>query len=156
MVIGKTRTNQPVESEDTGFKSAVAQAVSGAGVDNAKPIYYHPLTTFNSSESDGKKKFALGFTILNNSNVAFTKDTFIQWVKNLIDNVPNNIARLNVDGGYDDILSIAYMYCYKDNNEYYVIIVGFTSLGYDEKSPINLDNLLVDAVTFDDGVNKIN
>lgn len=136
--------------------NAVLPEINGEENPSVKPIYYHPITTFNNRESDGKKKFALGFTILNNSNVAFTKDAFIQWIKDLVDNVPNNVARLNVDGGYDDILSIAYIYCYKDNNEYYAIIVGFTSLGYDEKSPIILDNLLLDAVSFDDGVNKIN
>ena len=81
MIIGKTRTNQPVESEDAGFKSAVAQAVSGAGVNNAKPIYCHPINI--SADIDENNDFDVSIFIFDNNETPYSWATFKQWLATL-------------------------------------------------------------------------
>ena len=138
--------------------SEVKSLVEGGTLENAKPIYYHPLSTFNNSTSDNKKAFALSFTILNNEEAPYTLPTFIVWIKALVDEL--SVAIINVDGFYDTTVNLAYLYIAKTSNPsfpsgYMVYCVGNDGTGYSQNQ-YDLDAMLQDNVSFNDGVNKIN
>ena len=137
----------------------VKSLVEGGTLDNAKPLYYHPLALFCRGTGD-ETPFALSFTILNNSPTPFTTLTFIQWVKDLLDSIIESgggHVNLNTDGGYGNIVSCAYIYVGKAGDEYQCIPVGFDKNGdYAEGTPTSIDELFDGIDGFTDGVNKIN
>jgi hypothetical protein len=111
MIIGKTRTNQPVEDEGK-VAGIVEDLVEGGTLDNAKPIYFHPIR-FNLTGSSGGQTFKVVFgsiMILNNSNVALdTSEKLRAYLYNAGQNIDiiANVDFYDSDGVYQgQILSI--------------------------------------------------
>lgn len=76
MIIGKTRTNQPVEPTE-GFVDGVADIIESGEVDNAKPLYYHSMDIYDSTN-----KNCFLFEILNNNNTPIDSiEDLIAWAE---------------------------------------------------------------------------
>ena len=113
-------------------------------VDNAKPIYYHPIyITDNTSEVNKR----LSFVIIDNQDTPYTFDTFKAKIKALMDEG----AFIQVNGYFmaSSVCYDAYM-CQKSGGVY--ALYGNDYQG--TREGIAIDDVI--ASTFDDGVNKIN
>ena len=149
-VIGKTRTNQPVESDDVGFKSAVADAVSGQGVDNAKPIYCHPISLVSAGFT------RLTLFVFNNDETPFTKTTFLNWLDALYTSVGSQ-TRVLISGAFPDTLNNVCIASYMgkfDGTTYYLLGVKLSGEAYSQSYTREEIETLIYALY--DGVNKIN
>ena len=149
MIIGKSRTNQPVEDEGK-VDARIESLVEGGTLSNAKPIYYHPIYYYVSI--NGVTVLCLQCAILDNNSIAYTTETFIAKIKSLM----SNGALINVNGWYKDANNV-----FND-----VIVLYYSSDAYrgdvfnpTGTSDFNLDTLLnTEGATqvIVDGVNKIN
>lgn len=83
MIIGKTRTNQPVES-DAGFDAQVEEVatdlIESGEVDNAKPIYRHQLVLLKGQMGD-ENYTRLTCEVFNNSSSNITVNDLWNFVK---------------------------------------------------------------------------
>lgn len=131
-----------VGSEDKIAPEAVASAIAGGNVDNAKPIYYHPIVITNNSN------IAISLTIVNNSSTPLTTIADIlaearSW------GVP--VARINVSGSfiYNTELCVAHVIDVASN---YATMFGFSITNAMREVQIeDFTGLLIF-----DAVNKIN
>ena len=133
-----------------------SKLTDGFSGDNAstKKIYYHPVSSFGTTAGH---EYAISMSILNNDPTPFTDVTFIAWLKNLIDTIENNVAVINISGGYESCTSCAYMYCNKSGGTYNAIFIGFDKDGnYTQLATILVDNIFNYSAAFRDGVNAIN
>lgn len=131
----------------------VGDAIANGDVDNAKPIYCHPIAFGHKVDNDNH--FAITMLIFNNQADAFTFTTFKAWLSSLISLISN--VRL-LTSGYVTINGTRYPADYLFANESSVQIVA-------EPQAINESVKLLDLWTiwttmtpiqFVDGVNKIN
>ena len=133
--------------------------IIGTGeLDNAKPIYLHPLRFYRDA---GDIRFAITMMIFNNSPLAFSKQSFKTWLTNLVDTIENS-AIIMCSGYYKDtnqeITSLSNMYMlYNENHS-----CGFNGGKYNTLGVQTVDLTFVWDTVFDsnvqfyDGVNKIN
>lgn len=163
----KVGQNWVYNSEDKGTLPEFAQSgtivdVLGLGEDGklvkearnsaVKPIYFHPITIYTIGIT-GVLDSILTMIIINNSSEAFTKNSLITYLK-----APETKGRYLVNGaikGDDYYLSPAYVN--ETNDVLYVL--GVDSAGNRHTSSvnqINFETIVLNAVTFEDEVNKIN
>lgn len=161
MIIGKTRTNQPVESNETldaklvnlplpattgqGGK-VLAVKSDGTGYELVAPqgatgLYYHGIA-FSSSVCE------VQCVIFNNSSTAFTKDTFYDFITDLMDNG----AIINCNGCIKQSSDIFPVYLIvKAGGDYIIAFHTTTSVQQTE----NFASLWEGINYFHDGVNQI-
>lgn len=136
------------------------EVIESGAVDNAKPIYCHPI---NIGIEDGSVQANMTMLIFNNDSTPFTFETFNQWLSNLADLITN--ARIMVSG-YLLLNSIFYpiTMLYGNNNadgERQIVVRGsaFTGGAINKSYTIaQWEALDTDSKIkyFNDGVNKIN
>ena len=132
-----------------GGDLSVTGSINGESNPSVKPVYCHPVYITSEVTEGGGRESRLMFLIFNNSSTPFTMQTFIAYIKGLMDNG----AYIAVDGyikaGESRILT-AYA-VFKSVNEYRIYGNDFTA------SPRG--NILLEEIahgTINDGVNKIN
>ena len=127
---------------------SIAKDVIKSGlVENAKPIYVHPITILGSGPSASNRLTCL---IFNNDDTPFTKESFISFVKALSQQVEGNISRIMTSGSWisgEVIYPVAYIF----SNDGGTVNVTYASSSTGIEGFIN-DN----STSFNDGVNKIN
>lgn len=149
-----------IEAEEAAESAAgqVVEAIEGGTLDNAKPIYCHPITISNTA--DATYNFRLTLLIFNNSSVEYNKTTF----ESFISNIPQarflssgSVIKKGAGGFY---MASAFVYFNPSAEPAHLWIIGIDNNGDDHTSgvdPIDLSILLVlDSTSFYDGVNKIN
>ena len=124
----------------------VLDAIAGGTLENAKPIYFHPVVVYKSGE------YNLILCVINNSETEFTRSTLISYIKS----IPN--ARFIVNGSFiNDTEYVVSCYTRTYNNVIYLIGLGATGDQHSETiNTINFETLVTNSVSFYDGVNKIN
>ena len=148
MIIGKTRTNQPVENSaelPDAIAEIVEDMVEGGELENAKPIYYHGIVI-------GGNLMEIQLVILDNNSTAYTKETFKTKLLELLDSG----AIINCNGAVDISGSIypAYLITKSGGGTYLIAYHTTTSLQGSVSFTDYYDNIATDY--FHDGVNKIN
>ena len=135
-----------------GIADARVQAlVEGGTLDNAKPIYYHPIYF-----ADQNWNAIMCVTILDNNPTAYTKSTFIAKVEELCDAgaliqvLQGGIRKQNTDN-YDMPLLIEKNAGSPSGYRFFVITSNDFDLTYDFEAV--MDEV---STNFVDGVNKIN
>lgn len=152
MIIGKSRTNQPVEPTEElaeGISEIVTDMVESGELENAKPIYCHPIQVKYTS---GSRVYFFSCLIFNNDETAFTYETFYDYVLNLI--LTYNAVIMSsgsVWGGTK--LTIAT--CIKNNYADGIGLFGLEPDGTENYYTVSKSDLS-GASIFTDGVNKIN
>ena len=116
-------------------------------VDNAKPIYYHPIS-ISSEAVDGENESRIQLLILDNNSTAYTKTTLIAKLQSLMDLG----ALINVNGyvKYESTLYPVYMFLKSSDN--YNVYFHSTTGRYN----VNINTILGSSASITDGVNKIN
>lgn len=131
--------------------AGVETLIEGGTLDNAKPIYCHPV---NIGYKDDDHEFMVTMLIFNNSETAFTFESFNQWIANLVQEITN--VRI-LTSGYVIISGTTYpaslLFANATARQLIVSPAGVSSI---------LDSFSIaewEALTpsyFNDGVNKIN
>lgn len=127
--------------------------IEGGTVDNAKPIYCHPVTIqLGNAKVNGR----IAMLIFNNTPTAFTKESLKTYFDNLSSAMGVTIRFLSAGGIYDKVNSnfIVTSYLFKLTDSSY----GFTGIKTDGTGTDvygTFDELFEYAV-INDGVNKIN
>ena len=135
-----------------GGDLSVTGSINGEENPSVKPIYYHPcyLRADNGEAGGDNREVRISCMILNNDATPFTKDTFIAYIKNLMDNG----ALINTDGyiqtGANTYGTLVLM---RKSGENYGLLFFNDSTGM---SSVVLDTYTVHTTEFIDGVNKIN
>ena len=126
----------------------VEALVEGGTLDNAKPLYFHPITIYNNQTDN---QYSLTMIIINNDSNAFTRTSLKSYIK-------EKTGRFLLNGCYKtdtyylspSAISIA-------NNVLYVIGVDNTGTMHStSNAQINFETLVDNANDFTDNVNKIN
>lgn len=120
----------------------VQALIEGGTIENAKPIYYHPIFI-----RDYAHNIRLTLAILNNNDALFTFDTLKEYIKDLLDNgatIQANGFLTSSSKAYDIFIIL------KDSGEYRVYGNDYEG----NQQYTQLDDIT--ASTFADGVNKIN
>ena len=136
--------------------SRVEALVEGGTLDNAKPIYCHPITiadnTVGASQS-GK----LGCLIFNNDPTPFTPATFIDFLDALYTQI-GGVVRIITTGGFTDNSNNVAVAAYMGKvgaNSYYLSGIKTTGDG-EVYMTFSKEDLTSYIKYFYDGVNKIN
>ena len=141
------------EIADTRIKALV----EGGTLENAKPIYYHPII-IQSDLAPEDTGFVISLAIINNDPTPFTFESLIAWAEALEAEIADDVC-LNASGYYKsgvyEVTSISYLLITSDKS--WRIRGGM----YDTLKPVNISlNKATFAAlpvqTFYDGVNKIN
>ena len=126
------------------LKEMANEVIESGQVDNAKPIYYHPI--YLRGTIGGVERTRIQFCILNNSPTAFTSASIITKIQALLDDG----AIINVNGYYIDSNSVySPVYIINKSGTSYLIYYHTAS----SKSDVNISNFTWECT---DGVNKIN
>ena len=129
----------------------VSVTANAYSVANAKPVYCHPV---NIGYKDSDHEFMITMLIFNNSETAFTFETFNNWLTNLVASITQ--ARILCSGYI--ILSgvtypVSYLYATSGSRE---LIVSPSAVSYILDSFTETAWNAIIPLTFSDGVNKIN
>lgn len=147
-----------VASTQWATKAYVQQVIEGGTLENAKPIYCHPITLLRSGSST-LGNLRLTCLIFNNNSTPFTLASFKKWLDDLTDAISN--ARIMVSGGLQQnteskyIISASYLLEYKEEGNRIYDFGGIKELGAFEEIYGSWDDIFLDAELIDD-VNKIN
>lgn len=136
-------------SGSVGGDLAVTGDVTAASFngDNAKPLYFHPVTIY-----DGSEKLRLEFIIINNDPTAFTWSTFKAFVIALSVSF-GSVARFLCNGAYYDSVNASLVVTQvMDVTSNYLRVWGLDSTGTNRYKDIQSFT----PAEFYDGVNKIN
>lgn len=153
MIIGKTRTNQPVEDEGK-VDAQIESLVEGGTLDNAKPIYCHPILLIDSALAP--RNINLAIFIFDQNSTAKDWENIQDFMYDVSVAILGN-ARFPTTGSFyiDSKLYVAcHIFAYvnpEDPTDKSIKVEGMTSdgtLGY-----ADLTNATLTAF---DGVNKIN
>ena len=137
--------------------SRVKSLVEGGTLENAKPIYFHPISIIKRT---GDIQYNLGFTILNNTPTAFTFTTFKQFIDNLYTQI-GGVVRMICTGYYDngdsdDRKSGAVSVLAKVTESNIQLLLGDRNSNSNYISVSTWADLFGEPAEFTDGVNKIN
>ena len=139
-----------LDANDSIAPQAVASAIAGGNVDNAKPLYFHPITIYLANN------YSLTMIIINNDGNAFTKTTLLQYLKTAKGRfLINGSYYQSGEGGF--YLSPAYANVNTEGTT--VFLIGIDSNGDNHtraENTISFDTIINNASTFEDEVNKIN
>lgn len=129
---------------------ATKEDIEGGTLENAKPLYFHPITIVLAGQ------YAITMIIINNQSEAFTKTTLIQYLS-----AETTRGRYMLNGSYytsgEDGFYLSPSYVIYRNNDLY--LYGIDSNGVTHSNAVNqiyFSNVLNNATTFEDEVNKIN
>ena len=145
---------------DAQTENDVKALVEGGALENAKPIYCHPIHIEN--QAVGESNYHLTFLIFNNDSYAYDYPTFKQWLSNLAEQIEPNEVQLLCSGGIassDKQLVIIASYLFYNTTNEVVGIAGITPSGVlnaNYTSLANIDSLFGASMVFKDAVNKIN
>ena len=130
--------------------SQIKEVIESGQVDNAKPIYIHPVQIDLSTTYAGK----ITMLIFNNDSTPFTKTTFLDYFDNLYTQVGSTI-RIMISGAFtkSSLISIA-SYLVKSSTTY--ILVGWALNGGENNITFTRNEFESNIEIFNDGVNKIN
>ena len=144
----KTPNLLDAQTEDD-VEGIVEDLVEGGTLDNAKPIYCHPVSFTNETA-----KFRMTALIFNNDPTPFTITSFKEWIDNLYQQIQDNI-RIMITGGYKhgSLIMITSWLFYNGTN---YGIAGLSTTGEVDVYSSSYNSLFPEGTTFTDGVNKIN
>ncbi|MBO7731229.1 MAG: hypothetical protein J6S67_01700 [Methanobrevibacter sp.] len=126
----------------------VKALVEGGTLENAKPIYYHPIALSSEYAEGTKLECRVQFAIIDNRESAYTYATLDAKLKTLLDAG----AIININGYLKDGSTLYPVYMIqKVSDEYRVYYHSTTSRG----SKL-LGEIFSETSTFSDGVNKLN
>ena len=133
----------------------VTSLVEGGQLDNAKPIYCHPITITHTE--DAVQEATLTCLIFNNSPTPFTKNTFADWIDALYEQVGATI-RILISGGYvsNSKLSIGAYMGKSASNPYFITGNFIDGSGESLLRFASKNDFTTYISSFNDGVNKIN
>lgn len=153
--IGNFDISQGFEIDSESLIQVQAKELIESGeVDNAKPIYCHPIQLVSNVVG---KWYRLTFLVFNNDSTPFTYDTFKQWLFNLYAEIGETISIVSsgsfhatLDSQNDGEYSVANR-IYTNDGE--TIKVSGGSIVTDR---VNIIDVTAGADNLIDGVNKIN
>ena len=128
-----------------------ADIIESGEVENAKPIYCHPVY-LKYSRSDSSI-VEITMLIFNNNATAFTKDTFITWATQLFNNTPD--AKILTSG----FIGVSPVCCFKKsetNPDTAFNLIRTSTTTASGTTPVNFSEIRDETTIFEDGVNKIN
>ena len=139
--------NQIEEIANEVSAGVTAELVEGGELENAKPIYCHPISISNDA-SGTSLECRLELLILDNNESAYTKDA----LKSKLEDLMDEGALIMVVGyfKYESVVYGTYM-IQKGASEYR--LYGYSTSG---RASVNLDNIIDENAVVEDGVNKIN
>ena len=130
--------------------------IEGGEIENAKPVYIHPIKIYNGVGDT--KKFMITLLIFNNDPTPFTLTTLEQYFLDLYTEVGGLLTFL-ASGFYNDginvIQSASYLYC-NGENKFGVDGANVGASDYASTGDSAWSDLFASGTTFTDGVNKIN
>ena len=132
---------------DAQTENDVKALIEGGTIENAKPLYFHPISIIITGTNIGY--FTL--FIINNSSTAFTGSTLINYIK-------NTSGRYLVNGAYKTssyYLSPSYV----STSENAIYLIGVDNQGdihASSQNVIDFESIIASANIFNDNVNKIN
>ncbi len=132
------------------LKNAAKEVIESGAVDNAKPIYCHPIYCSYNRRDDSK---IICFTclIFNNDKNAFTKSSFYQWCKDLFAEYPTASILASGFAGVAPISRILNGTSFEELR----VQTSKTDTTSEEYSIYKTD-IENESTAFIDGVNKIN
>ena len=138
---------------------ATLPKINGEENPSVKPIYCHPIT-FTHNDANSKQVATCTCLIFNNSATAFTKTTFISWIRELFSTIGGTI-RIMLSGAYYDELNekqaiSAYMGISQFSQKIYITgnyVDGSGEYNMSFATDNDFSNYLS---SFADAVNKIN
>ena len=144
----KLEANEQNQVNDLAEEVAT-ELVEGGTLDNAKPIYYHPI--YFQWVVSSQLRIVCQCSILDNNPTAYTILTFKTKVKSLMDNG----AIINCNGALreDGTSNFATLFMMIKAGSSYNL-QGFR--GTDSQIVVSLDDITSAGLLFIDGVNKIN
>jgi len=130
-------------------------AINGETNPSVKKIYCHPIAiVYSNSDSDGVYA-RLTMLVFNNTNTAFTKSSFAQWLKDLYD--LNSNAKVLTSGALTkDTVTLIASYIRWTGNAFDLVGINASTGQNGTFSGISLDSLISANSIFEDGVNAIN
>lgn len=150
---GLEQLGSDIKEIDNHIKGQATDVIESGEVENAKPIYCHPLTMQFKVDT---AEYQLTCLIFNNSSSKFTWDTFKQWLNELNTSVPD--GRIMMSGTiYDNGVYYPASYLYTSSTQKLVITMGAVT-GYTSSKTFILTSswASINPDGFADGVNKIN
>lgn len=142
------------EDKTTFANFLTASDIEGGTIDNAKPIYCHPISIVVTN-ADASIYARLTCLIFSNSPTEFTAVTFTNWLKELY--ASNNTARLMLSGAVTKSGSTIIASYMRWTGSLLEIIGLNSSTGLNEAiNATTMDGLFSSSYGFYDGVNKIN
>ena len=135
---------------------ATKDDIEGGTLENAKPIYCHPIyLDFNPQSGDYVgRRYLITCLIFNNDATPFTLATFLSFVNDLCINYN---AKIMCSGGVYDTENTILVSCmrYVPVGAEQVCICGLKA-GTKQEELVGLSSISAEHTSFEDGVNKIN
>lgn len=126
--------------------------VEGGTLDNAKPIYCHPITIQSTGES---LIFRITMLIFNNDSTPFTRTSFKTWLDNLLTELGTTV-RVMISGAYNTGEKIIIASHLSHESVGYFVNGINVSDGSQDFVGGEYSTLFPSSVGFVDAVNKIN
>ena len=146
-------TSSHQSAVDANIEDVAGDLIEGGTIENAKPLYFHPIFIQKIS---GSLQYAISFIILNNDETPFTFATFKQFIDALYAQI-GSVVRFVCSGGWtngNDVVCSMSIFAKVSDSSY--IVVGTTTTGTKVEKIDSWANLLDEPTQFVDGVNKIN
>ena len=143
----KTKNLLDVPTQDE-VEDTIKDLVEGGTMNNAKPIYCHPVYVCITKTANRILTFTC--LIFNNDSTAFTKASFYEWLSQFFTNYPSASIMAS---GYMNLLPASRIKYYASNIALETINSGATNNDY---WSITLGDMTDETTVFNDGVNKIN
>lgn len=144
-----TIVDDVVSSAKTSIVSV--EDIEAGTIENAKPIYIHPITILNSTAA------RLTLLIFNNSSTPFTVSSFLDYLDALYEDVGAQ-TRILISGGFstseNEVLIGSYL-GKSDATTYYMLGISVSTGGAEGRN-FNRENFAAFITDLYDGVNKIN
>ena len=143
-------TSSHQSAVDTNIEDVAKDLIEGGTIDNAKPIYCHPITIVDNTASKDRRLTCL---IFNNDPTSFDKAKF----KDFLDSLGSVDGKIMLSGGFKSGTTIAIASYLRYNGTLYYLVGTDVSNG-EAFSVFNadFDEIFPSTCTFEDGVNKIN
>lgn len=138
---------------EVGGDLTVTGSINGEENPSVKPLYFHPISIYLSGS------YVFTMIIINNNPTAFTKETLSTFLKN-----EETRGRYLLNGGYygiynDEAFYLSPAYVIYNTTYQQLLVVGVTNKGQIVGASgirIDFDDIITNATTFEDAVNKIN
>ena len=143
---GAQASDVPTDSDIDG---RITTLVQGGTLENAKPIYCHPISLITNVSSGVGEETRLQLLIFNNEPTAYTASTIISYLKDLMDQG----AIVMVNGYILDNGTYCGVYNLQKITTKYYLYYYIPTLG---RNSIELDNIVAGSFIINDGINKIN